>query len=263
MGYTKEQILGTDIVNKSLKATTVETIVKYAATKLDNISELPKPSASNVGQTYVIKGVQYDCEETDRGVYEWVAYDKAGQVIDYQDASNKPKINGVTLAGDQVPETYGLAKSDTERVVSTNLTGSEYIPLDTDDKIDIDTLGAYVVSNFVDTYLENAISEAASIEIKYSNQKRVSVINNTSLTTVAIDLKTTNENGETNIVNIPQRVLFHNTAGSVTLTVKINTSTKFTVTVTGSTEFFMDYTIMTVSGTSKIVITNVQNPAYL
>ena len=74
MGYTKEQILGTDIVNKSLQATTVESIVKYAATKLDNISELPTPSASNVGQTYVIKGVQYDCEETDRGVYEWVAY---------------------------------------------------------------------------------------------------------------------------------------------------------------------------------------------
>ena len=56
MGYTKEQILGTDIVNKSLQAATVENIVKYAATKLDDITELPTPSDSNVGQTYVIKG---------------------------------------------------------------------------------------------------------------------------------------------------------------------------------------------------------------
>ena len=258
MGYTKEQILGTDIVNKSLQAATVESIVKYAATKLDNISELPTPSASNVGQTYVIKGVQYDCEETDTGVYEWVAYDKAGQVIDYQDASNKPKFNGVTLAGDQVPETYGIAKSDSQRDVLTSLTGSEYIPLDTDEKIDVDTLGAYVIDNFVDAYLTTIKPESATYYIQYSDNNITNVIVNTVNSSVTIDLI-----GDTaTVFNKNNQILFKNTYGNMNLTFKIGGVEIYpSGTVFGDTSLFIEFTVILVNNNKLLVIKNIQNPA--
>ena len=258
MGYTKEQILGTDIVNKSLQAATVESIVKYAATKLDNISELPTPSASNVGQTYVIKGVQYDCEETDRGVYEWVAYDKAGQVIDYQDASNKPKFNGVTLAGDQVPETYGLAKSDTQRDVLASLTGSEYIPLDTDEKIDVDTLGTYVVDNFVDAYLTNNITESATYSIQYSDNNITNVIVNTVNSSVTIDLI-----GDTaTVLNKNNQIFFKNTYGDMNVEIKIDGVGLYPIiTVNEDRSLFIEFTVILVNRNKILVIKNIQNPA--
>ena len=78
---------------------------------LDDVGDLPVPSADFLGNEYKIGNVYYKCV-LDSGNYIW---QQTGTVVpsnDYPDITNKPKINGHTLGQNNTLAEIGAAPSD-------------------------------------------------------------------------------------------------------------------------------------------------------
>ena len=78
---------------------------------LDDVSNLPEPSAHNLGDEYKIGNVFYKCVY-ESGAYRWDSTGAAEPVTRYSDLEGKPKINNVTLAGNiaDVDDIGGMSK---------------------------------------------------------------------------------------------------------------------------------------------------------
>jgi hypothetical protein len=88
--------------------TAFSTLLDQTPLILSTTAGLPTASVWNLGQVYCVGGVNYRCEETSKGVYEWVNKNAAAAANDYANASNKPKINSVLLSGNKDGDTLKL-----------------------------------------------------------------------------------------------------------------------------------------------------------
>ena len=123
----KENILPKSLTSKALDEDELILLRDTSVTDLADAADLPSPTAANLNQAYFVKGVHYRCEEVSAGVFEWITYDTSGQSLNYQDASNKPKINGITLSGTMTAEDLELAKDAASRTVISVPTAKEFL----------------------------------------------------------------------------------------------------------------------------------------
>ena len=79
---------------------------------LDDVGDLPEPNAQNLGDEYKIGNVFYKCKY-ENGDYFWDSTGAAEPVTRYSDLDGKPKIGGVTIAGNisDVDTIGGLSKN--------------------------------------------------------------------------------------------------------------------------------------------------------
>lgn len=116
----KEAILQKSFTSHLPDENEFKELVKRSVTYIDDAAGLPVAAVAYLDQAYNVQGVTYVCEEISAGVYDWTTYDTSGQSLDYNNASHKPTINGVTLSGTMTATTLGLAEDTSGRTATTN-----------------------------------------------------------------------------------------------------------------------------------------------
>ena len=143
----KETILSKSLTSHALDEDELKQLVDNSLTNETDSANLGTATAEKVGQSYMIKGVQYVCEDKGSGVYEWETYDTSGQNLSYADASGKPTIDGITLNGALTKEALEIAPSSAARTVEADPNGYK-IPLNDDKYIVYEDLMAFLSSDF-------------------------------------------------------------------------------------------------------------------
>ena len=144
----KENILSKSLTSKALDEDELILLRDTSVTDLADAADLPSPTAANLNQAYFVKGVHYRCEEVSAGVFEWITYDTSGQSLNYQDASNKPSLNGITINGALTSADYGLASDSTQRTAAATLEKTDKIPINDDKYTTFDGLGNAIAKDY-------------------------------------------------------------------------------------------------------------------
>ena len=155
----KETILSKSLTSHALDEDELKQLVDNLLSNETDSANLGTATAEKVGQSYMIKGVQYVCEDKGSSVYEWETYDTSGQNLSYADASGKPSIDGITLNGALTKADLEIAPSSAARTSTIEPSGksillndNEYIVYDNlEDKLanvfDISNLPKYETYN--------------------------------------------------------------------------------------------------------------------
>lgn len=143
----KEELLQKSFIAKAIDEDELKQLVDNSLTNETDAANLDTAAAEYLGQAYMIKGIQYICEEVSAGVFEWTAYNTAGQAIHYPDASGKPTLDGITINGALTKSALGIAPNTAERSAATDPSGMDIL-LDDDGKITYDNLEDILAANF-------------------------------------------------------------------------------------------------------------------
>lgn len=110
--------------NAVVTDTQMKNLVDSSLGVLDSVENLPTASASNLGDEYKIGNSFYKCMLVS-GAYVWVVTDNATPVTDYQDLTNKPRLEGVTLTKTTTLDQVGAISRKLENYKERTLTGEE------------------------------------------------------------------------------------------------------------------------------------------
>jgi len=123
----KEAILQKSFTSHMPDENEFKELVKRTVTYIDDAADLPVAAVAYLDQAYNVQGVTYVCKEVSAGVYDWVTYDTSGQSLNYNNASHKPTINGVTLSGTMTAQDLELAKDAASRTITSVATAKEFL----------------------------------------------------------------------------------------------------------------------------------------
>jgi hypothetical protein len=143
----KEAILQKSFTSHLPDENEFKELLKRTVTYIDDAADLPVAAVAYLDQAYNVQGVTFVCEEISAGVYDWVTYNTSGQSLDYNNASHKPTIDGITLNGALTKEGLEIAPSSAARTVEVDPNGYK-IPLNDDKYIVYEDLMAFLSSDF-------------------------------------------------------------------------------------------------------------------
>jgi len=115
------------------------TFIDSCAGILDSAINLPVASATTLGTKYIIGYILYTCILTDT-VYSWEQRQIFEGITSYNDLTDKPTIEGITVSGTKTAEQLNLVKADGNYTALTSLLSTDIIYIVRDGVVYISTL---------------------------------------------------------------------------------------------------------------------------
>ena len=107
-----------EIIKQSFKCGDTPTNIDFAKLidgsvgVLTDVLQLPPPSSAVLNTCYKINNVFYTCNQKPDNTFEWQAFVIGGGISNYNDLTNRPRINGVILSGDVTPNNLGILRDN-------------------------------------------------------------------------------------------------------------------------------------------------------